>query len=170
MTGSSINKADGTEPLGQSTLMRFVKGTSAGFMAAVLLQPLQVIKTSMQITPIGKKAEHSQRGSRIKMNFNNQMNASALNFQQILQEQKKVHEQSKQKIKSLTFREATSLIYKNEGYQGFLRGLGPSLFKNSLMTGQYFSILYFFEQKFNKLNFLSSAQVQTTSAILAKTI
>ena len=37
MKGSSINKADGTEPLGQSTLMRFVKGTSAGFMAAVLL-------------------------------------------------------------------------------------------------------------------------------------
>lgn len=47
MSRSSINKADGTEPLGQTTVVRFVKGTSAGFMAAVLLQPLQVIKTSM---------------------------------------------------------------------------------------------------------------------------
>lgn len=160
MSRSSINKADGSEPLGQSTVVRFVKGTGAGFMAAILLQPLQVIKTSMQITPINKNVENKNHGSRIKYNFNNNtMNASALNFQQILSEQRKVHEASKQKIKSLTFRQATNLIYKNEGYQGFLRGLGPSLFKNSLMTGQYFSILYFFEQKFNQFSFMTAAQV-----------
>ena len=37
MSRSSINKADGSEPLGSSTVVRFVKGTTAGFMAAVLL-------------------------------------------------------------------------------------------------------------------------------------
>lgn len=37
MSRSSINKTDGIESLGQSALMRFVKGTTAGFMAAVML-------------------------------------------------------------------------------------------------------------------------------------
>ncbi len=53
----------------------------------------------------------------------------------ILKKKQRIHIENKKHVKSLSFREATELIYKNEGYKGFLRGLGPSLIKNSLMTG-----------------------------------
>ena len=61
---------------------------------------------------------------------------------------KQAAEKAKQqrKIECMTFREATRHIYVNEGPRGFLRGLAPSLIKNSLMTGQYFSILFYMEQ------------------------
>jgi hypothetical protein len=50
------------------------------------------------------------------------------------------------KPKALSFREAAKVIYETEGPKGFARGLAPSLMKNSLMTGQYFSILFYSEQ------------------------
>ena len=50
------------------------------------------------------------------------------------------------KIECMTFREASRHIYVNEGPRGFFRGLVPSLIKNSVMTGQYFSILFYMEQ------------------------
>ena len=54
MTGS-INSIASDEGVASTTLVRFVKGTTAGLVAAACLQPLQVVKTSMQITPIERK-------------------------------------------------------------------------------------------------------------------
>ena len=52
----------------------------------------------------------------------------------------------------MTFREASRHIYVNEGPRGFLRGMVPSLIKNSVMTGQYFSILFYMEQLLARAN------------------
>lgn len=46
----------------------------------------------------------------------------------------------------MSFTEATRHIYQNEGPRGFFRGLVPSLLKNSVATGAYFSILFYLEQ------------------------
>jgi hypothetical protein len=40
------------------TISRFIDGGISGFVSGALLQPLQVIKTSMQISPIEKPADH----------------------------------------------------------------------------------------------------------------
>jgi hypothetical protein len=50
-----------------------------------------------------------------------------------------------QSTKGMNFKETFKTIYKSEGPKGFFRGLLPSLIKNSLVTGQYFSVLFFFE-------------------------
>lgn len=68
------------------------------------------------------------------------MNAQAVDLNQVKEKAKK-----SSKIECMTFREATRHIYMNEGPKGFLRGLVPSLIKNSVMTGQYFSILFYME-------------------------
>ena len=72
--------------------------------------------------------------------------------------------------KSLSFREAAKLIYETEGAKGFIRGLSPSLIKNSLMTGQYFSILFYFEQMLIKLNTFSDTQRQMLSGSMTKSM
>ena len=46
----------------------------------------------------------------------------------------------------LTFWEATTYIKRKEGYPGFLRGLTPSILKNTLNAGSYFSMLYYTEE------------------------
>ena len=50
----SMNAMGEDESLMQNTIIRFVKGTTVGLVASAMLQPLQVIKTSMQISPIHK--------------------------------------------------------------------------------------------------------------------
>jgi len=50
----SMNAMDENESLMQHTVIRFVKGTTVGLVASAVLQPLQVVKTSMQISPIHK--------------------------------------------------------------------------------------------------------------------
>lgn len=50
----SMNAMDENESLMQHTVIRFVKGTTVGLVASAMLQPLQVVKTSMQISPIHK--------------------------------------------------------------------------------------------------------------------
>ena len=52
--GTGMNAMHGEESLMQHTLLRFIKGTTVGLVASAMLQPLQVIKTSMQISPIHK--------------------------------------------------------------------------------------------------------------------
>jgi hypothetical protein len=47
----------------------------------------------------------------------------------------------------LSFREATQLIYNREGPKGFLRGLVPSLLKNTLNSGTFFGLLFYSEEK-----------------------
>jgi hypothetical protein len=41
-----------------SSLTRFVDGAISGFVSGAALQPLQVIKTSMQVSPIEKTTDH----------------------------------------------------------------------------------------------------------------
>jgi len=38
---------------------------------------------------------------------------------------------------------------------GFLRGLVPSLIKNTVASGTYFSMLYYFEQRLKEMNVMS---------------
>lgn len=57
ITSKSMNSMGENESLMQSTVVRFVKGTAVGLIASAMLQPLQVIKTSMQISPIHKIEE-----------------------------------------------------------------------------------------------------------------
>lgn len=46
---------------------------------------------------------------------------------------------------SLTARQATVFIYRKEGMKGFMRGFVPSMLKNTLNAGSYFSMLYYTE-------------------------
>jgi hypothetical protein len=43
----------------------------------------------------------------------------------------------------LSFKEATMLIYEREGARGYFRGFGPSVIKNTMNAGTYFSVLHF---------------------------
>ena len=70
----------------------------------------------------------------------------------------------------MTFREATRHIYVHEGPRGFFRGLVPSLIKNSVMTGQYFSILFYMEQMLAQLNVMSKKKNQSAAAATTKAI
>ena len=58
----------------------------------------------------------------------------------------------KPSTKGMNFRQAAQVIYETEGLRGFLRGLTPSLIKNSFMTGQYFSILFYLEVLIRRMN------------------
>jgi hypothetical protein len=64
----------------------------------------------------------------------------------------------------LSFRESTMLIYEREGIMGYYRGFFPSLIKNTLNSGTYFSTLYYLRLMLQKTsmsdnmaNFWSSA-------------
>lgn len=54
---------------------------------------------------------------------------------------------------NLSFREATQLIYRKEGSKGFLRGLSPSIIKNTLNAGTYYSILFYVETSLRVMGF-----------------
>jgi hypothetical protein len=51
---------------------------------------------------------------------------------------------------------------------GFTRGLAPSLIKNSMMTGQFFSILFYSELMLRRLNVLSETKIQMLAGALTK--
>jgi hypothetical protein len=51
----------------------------------------------------------------------------------------------------LSFKEATEFIYRKEGAKGFLRGLFPSVVKNTLNAGTYYSILFYSETSLRAL-------------------
>ena len=91
------------------------------------------------------------------------MHAQTIDLNQAAEKAKR-----RRKIECMTFREATRHIYLNEGPRGFLRGLVPSLIKNSLMTGQYFSILFYMEQMLEKANMMSQKKNQAAAAALTK--
>jgi len=69
----------------------------------------------------------------------------------------------------MKFTEATRFIYRTEGAKGFMRGLTPSIVKNFLTGGTYFSSLYYIEESLKRLNFLTDSQVHFSSACLART-
>jgi len=41
-----------------TTVTRFIDGAMSGLLSGIVLQPLQVIKTSMQVSPIDKPTDH----------------------------------------------------------------------------------------------------------------
>ena len=41
-----------------STITRFIDGALSGLISGIVLQPLQVIKTSMQVSHIDKPTDH----------------------------------------------------------------------------------------------------------------
>lgn len=51
-----------------------------------------------------------------------------------------------------------------------MRGLGPSLIKNTLTSGTYFSMLYTMDQHLRQLNMLNQAQLHFFSSSMARTI
>lgn len=55
---------------------------------------------------------------------------------------------------SLSFREASKLIYQREGFKGYYRGFLPSIIKNTFNAGTYFSLLHYFKVAlgFSKMN------------------
>lgn len=51
---STPRKIDSQSQLSSATFIRFLKGGLSGVVSGALLQPLNVIKTSMQVAPIDK--------------------------------------------------------------------------------------------------------------------
>ena len=77
---------------------------------------------------------------------------------------------AKQMKNNLSFLEATSTIYRTEGPTGFLRGLFPSLIKNTLTSGTFFSMLFYFEETLKRMNFMSPSQVHFVASTMARTV
>lgn len=78
----------------------------------------------------------------------------------------------------LSFKEATLLIYEREGMLGYYRGFTPSIIKNTLNAGTYFSTLYYLKlvlQKSNMMNenmanFWASSSARAIQAVLSNPI
>ena len=58
---------------------------------------------------------------------------------------------------SLTARQATLFIYRKEGMRGFMRGFVPSMMKNTLNAGSYFSMLYYTETLIRAMGLFSES-------------
>jgi hypothetical protein len=59
------------KPSLDSTISRFIDGGISGFISGAILQPLQVIKTSMQISPIDKPTDHLHQSKAFKKIMSN---------------------------------------------------------------------------------------------------
>lgn len=71
---------------------------------------------------------------------------------------------------NLSFKEATKLIYLREGMGGFLRGLSPSIIKNTLNAGTYYSILFYVETSLRIMGFKNESQVHFISSSFARAV
>lgn len=79
--------------------------------------------------------------------------------------------QSKHKhYELLSFKEATMLIYEREGFRGYFRGFGPSIIKNTVNAGTYFSMLHFLQQMFFSMNVMSDHMVNFWASACARAI
>ena len=74
------------------------------------------------------------------------------------------------KVYNLTFVQAAKTIYVKEGLTGFMRGFTPSMMKNTLNAGTYFSMLYYFEQLIHSFNKFPDHVVSMMASGAAKTI
>ena len=121
-----MSTADSTTPpeVKGSTITRFIDGAMSGLLSGIVLQPLQVIKTSMQVSPIDKPTDNHHQSKA---------------FQKIISSSKHKH------YELLSFKEATMLIFEREGVKGYFRGFGPSIIKNTMNAGTYFSVLHFLQ-------------------------
>lgn len=62
------------------------------------------------------------------------------------------------------------MIYAREGVFGFLRGLWPSMIKNCLNAGTYFSLLFYSEETLRNLGIFSAPQVSFISSSFAQSV
>ena len=73
-----------------------------------------------------------------------------------------VGEEIKKTVKSnknnLSFYEATKVIYQMEGMKGYMRGFTPTMYKNFIAAGTYFSTLHYFEESMKKFDTLSASK------------
>lgn len=68
----------------------------------------------------------------------------------------------------MKFIEATKTIYRTEGPRGFMRGLGTSVIKNFLVSGTYFSSLYYFEESLKMAQVFNESQVHFIAGCSAR--
>lgn len=69
---------------------------------------------------------------------------------------------------NLTARQATVFIYKKEGLKGFMRGFVPSMMKNTLNAGTYFSMLYYTETLLRSSGLFREAQIAFMASALSR--
>ena len=144
------NKDNQTQSLKSQTFVRFLKGGASGLLSGAMMQPLQVIKTSMQVSV--QDAAKYLDGTK----FAEELKASQNPVGDSLAEKQK----NKKKMRlNLTFREATLLISRKEGPKGFMRGFVPSMMKNTLNAGTYFSMLYYTETLIRATGLFHDSQV-----------
>jgi hypothetical protein len=135
--------------LRNSTISRFKDGALSGLVSGAILQPLQVIKTSMQVSPIEKPSDHHHQSKAYK---------------KMMATTKHRH------YELLSFKEATMLIYEREGFRGYFRGFLPSINKNTLNAGTYFSTLYYLRFCMMKMNNMSDHAVNFWASASARAI
>lgn len=70
---------------------------------------------------------------------------------------------------SLTARQATIFIYRKEGLRGFMRGFVPSMLKNTLNAGSYFSMLYYLETLIRATHLFNDSQVAFLASAASRT-
>ena len=70
---------------------------------------------------------------------------------------------------SLTARQATLFIYRKEGLKGFMRGFVPSVLKNTLNAGSYFSMLYYTETLIRATGLFNEPQVAFMASASSRT-
>jgi len=68
----------------------------------------------------------------------------------------------------LSFKEATCLIYEREGIKGYYRGFLPSLIKNTMNSGTYFSTLYYLRLMLQKTEVMSDNWVNFWASATAR--
>ena len=61
-------------------------------------------------------------------------------------------------------------IYSKEGLGGFMRGFVPSMMKNTLNAGSYFSILYYTETLLKSSGMVGDSQSAFLASSIARTI
>lgn len=94
-----------------------VDGAIAGFVSAFMIQPLQVIKTAMQIKPVEREVKTKS---------------------ELMHEERQKLKNRAGKYDMLNFREATKVVYEREGLKGYYRGFVPSMIKATLSSATFF--------------------------------
>lgn len=74
------------------------------------------------------------------------------------------------KVYNHTFMESAKIIYRQEGLKGYMRGFTPSMLKNTLNSGTYFSMLYYFEHMYRAMPFVPNHMAEMLASGSAKTI
>lgn len=127
---------------------RFLKGGASGLLSGALLQPFQVIKTSMQISVQDREKY----------------------LKETLPPEKAETIKKPKGTMTLTARQATQFIYRREGLTGFMRGFVPSIMKNTLNAGSYFSMLYYSETLIRATALFNDSQTFFLASSASRTV